>query len=124
MKIWTVRHPPSFDWIWKIPWEQNNFFFPSEEHKKEWISKMRKLDKESLVYLAELDESMNYCEYFNRTDWNKWEYIRDDFKFEVNWLWCYWSFHSKHSAYKFKVEFEKHFWHFNRFYLHNRYNII
>jgi len=68
-------------------------------------------------FLAELDQAMNYCEYFVRDEWNDGRYIRDWKEYKVNWLWDY-----KTTPDHFKEWFKKEFWHLDYFKLHNRYN--
>ena len=123
-KIWTIRHSPNFSWDKNPPWDLQNFFFCSNKCKSEWKKYMKKKDNDSLPYLAELDESMNYCEYFIREKWNIWTYKKEDFTYyPVNGLWDYKSFDIKEAT-KFKQAFIKHFWYFKWFKLHNRYNLI
>jgi len=116
------RHSPCLDWSkWSCPWELPSFYFCSQEHRDEFKNKTINLDKKSLPYLAYLDESMNYCEYFNRTNWNEWIYKKELFEFEVNWLWDYKNNSEKFN--NFKKAYIEHFWDFNRFNIHNRYDI-
>lgn len=123
-KIHYLRQSPNFTWDKPHPWQLPSFFFCSQECKWNFIKIMKKLNTESLPYLAELDESMNYCEYFERTNWNEWIYRKDWFEFEVNWLWDYKSFNRYNKwSLNFKEAFVKYFWNFNRFKLHNRYLI-
>lgn len=122
-KISSVRHSPSFDWHEADPFDKPSFFFCCKEHRKEWINELRELDIKNIPYLAELDESMNYCEYFNRINWNEWIYKRDWFEFKVNWLWDYKSQLCKWYK-EFKDAYILYFWDFNRFKIHNRYNIF
>ena len=120
-KIWTVRNSPNFSWD-KYVDKEYNFLFCSKECKKEWVERRRKQDLASLPYLAELDESMNYCEYFIRINWNEWIYKKDWFEYNVNWLWDYKSFNLR-NAKEFKQAYINNFWNFNRFKIHNRYKI-
>lgn len=119
-KINYLYVPVNFTWDKAEPWAKPNTFFCSEEHKQLRIKENRRKQTESLPWLAELDESMNYCEYFTRTNWNEWVYKRYNFEHKVNWLWDYKSFDIP-EANNFKQAYIKHFWDFNRFKLHNRY---
>jgi len=72
-----------------------------------------------MPYLAELDKSMNYCEYFVREKGNEWKYKRDWKEYKVSWLWDY-----KSTPKRFKEWFYKEFWHNDYFKLHSRYNLV
>lgn len=122
IKICNIRHSPSFDWHEADPFDKPSFFFCCEEHKKIWKQNSRDLDKRNIPYLAELDESMNYCEFFTRIKWNEGIYKRDNFQWEVNWLWDYKSKICRWYK-EFKEAYIKHFWDFNRFKIHSRYNM-
>lgn len=102
-------------WNWRLV-----FYFCGDVCKNNYVKKINSLKKESLVALAELDESMNYCEFFNRITWNDWIYKRDWFEYSCNWLWDYKSWNTL-KAKDFKLQYMKYFWDFNRFKLHNRY---
>ena len=67
-------------------------------------------------FLAELDEAMNYCEYFQRKKWNEWFYIRDNKSYPVSWLWDY-----KNTPDHFYKWFRENFGDISHFKLHNRY---
>jgi hypothetical protein len=123
-KINYLYSPLNFSWDKPEPWTKPNCFFCCDKHKKEYIKQVKNIQDKSKPYLAELDESMNYCKYFERTNWNEWIYKRDWFKFNVNWLWDYKSFNKYNKwSLDFKNAYEKYFWNFNRFILHSRYNI-
>jgi hypothetical protein len=125
-KFWASRHSPNFCWDVNAPWDWNNYFFCSDGCRKKWKKDTNEMDKKNIPYLAELDEAMNYCEYFVRVRWNEWKYIRDWFEYEVNWLWDYkdvwygldyiWPI-----RWDFIKAFKEYFWHSDRFVLHNRY---
>ena len=111
----------NFSWDKPEPWASPNCFFCSEGHKKEYIKEIKEAQDKSKSYLAELDESMNYCEFFIRENGNEWIYKKDWFEFKVNWLWDYKSQLCKWYN-EFKEAYIKYFWDFNRFKLHNRYS--
>ena len=93
-----------------------NTFFCSQQHRKDYIKEHNDLVKRSLPFLAELDQSMNYCEYFVRDKGNEGLYIRGWFKYKVNWLWDY-----KSTPKSFIESFEKYFGHRDYYKLHRRY---
>ena len=124
--------PTNFSWD-KDNTAVPNIFFCSQEHRKQRIQHHNELVKRSLPYLAELDESMNYCEWFVRDKWNDGRYVRDWFEYRVSGLWDYktmdgfyyrwdWS-EGKIFRIDFREAFEKYFWHFNWFKLHHRYDL-
>lgn len=57
-----------------------DLFFTSKEAFKKWF-------RSTTVTLAELDESMNYCKYFQRDKGNTGYYVREGKSFPVDGSW-------------------------------------
>lgn len=115
---WNIKqYFPLIDFSWIKTKSSIGEHFCNKECKWEFNKYRQNV---TLPALAELDESMNYCQYFTRTNWNEWIYEREGFKYNVNWLWDYKSFEIP-NAKLFKAAYIKHFWNFEWFTLHNRY---
>lgn len=125
LKDYTISYlyiPVNFTWDKPEPWAKPNTFFCSQECRKIWVKENKERQERSKPYLAELDQSMNYCEYFVRDNGNKGRYVRDWFEYEVNWLWDYKCFNVSHKwSLEFLEAFKKYFNHNNWFDLHHRY---
>lgn len=89
------------------------------------IKNCNKTQQEAIIHLAELDQSMNYCEWFVRDNWNDGRYIRDGKEYFVNWLWDYKSWNIKNKYWNtmnhFIENFNRDFPDTDWFKLHNRY---
>jgi hypothetical protein len=76
---------------WKIkPIRFNGLLCPASSGKELFFYSKDEFDlwyKGLVAGLAELDESMNYCKYFERTKGNEGVYVRDGKSFPVNGIW-------------------------------------
>jgi len=79
MHYWKVK-PIRFNGLSTPPPTGNTFEFESKSHFDLWY-------KSHLAFLAELDEAMNYCAYFQRDKGNSGHYVREGKSFPVDGSW-------------------------------------
>lgn len=78
--VWTIK-PIRFNGLRAPQYRDSKpLIFESKKQFEIWY-------RGHVAYLAELDQAMNYCAYFQRTSGNEGFYVRDGESFSVNGSW-------------------------------------